>query len=680
MAYGRLDVLFPDGNFRSFPLMNPTESLGRSPGNTIRLDVETISRYHFSIIHKDNQITLADMDSQNGTYVDGIKVPNGESVQLRGGEEILIGELRLIFHIMDEMPTQPMTAFDETTEIIQTDAPFKLSVQPPPIAIPPGAHASAELSIVNTTDEKGFYTITVEGIPRNWVRLDRPKVLLEPNDSTQVVINVRPVRHPETRPGDYPITIHVKEESHAETPARVNTRIHILSYGGFGMALEREEIDARETFRLHLHNQGNADLPLSIGGSQRTSDVEVQIKGNSHVNLGPGQRKVVEGTARLRNRKLLGQPQTSPFDITVRSGEANQFLAVVGGKVTQHAMLPSWLPIVGGVALIGVIGFITLITRILSVPAPTLTTLSVEPLSIARGGAFQVEWEVSDVEDLQLFIDETPIAALTPDALGYTLDTTFLSENPVIELRASNGRREAEPIQQRVQVYEPMQLISFTANPSQLVRNVVTTLSLDWEVENAVFVRLNGLEVFASGSVDPAFEYEAIDSLDPSVTGLSQSNLTVELYAEDELGNIFTDTIVIETVPALCTTQDAPVLLLDGPNPLNQQISTVPPNTTITVIGRDISGAWIAVELDGGLIGWGALDQLTCAENFLPSELQQIIDVTPPPFSTETPAPLPTATLLPTNTAIAPTNTPGPVITQETNSDTSRRPTATPAN
>ncbi|MEO0565534.1 MAG: FHA domain-containing protein, partial [Chloroflexota bacterium] len=65
MAYGRLDVLFPDGNFRSFPLANQTESVGRSPGNTITLDAETISRYHFSITHDGGVVQLADMDSQN---------------------------------------------------------------------------------------------------------------------------------------------------------------------------------------------------------------------------------------------------------------------------------------------------------------------------------------------------------------------------------------------------------------------------------------------------------------------------------------------------------------------------------------------------------------------------------------------------------------------------------------
>ncbi|MEL6271395.1 MAG: FHA domain-containing protein, partial [Chloroflexota bacterium] len=161
MAYGRLDVIYPDGNFRSFPLEESKVSVGRSPGNTITLDTETISRYHFSIIHEDGNVYLKDMESQNGTYVDMKKIPEDERLLLRGGEEILAGELRIIFYEVDEMPTQPVRTEDMTTQPIEKqDVPFRLSIQPPPISIPPSAHASAELTIDNMGEERAFYTVT----------------------------------------------------------------------------------------------------------------------------------------------------------------------------------------------------------------------------------------------------------------------------------------------------------------------------------------------------------------------------------------------------------------------------------------------------------------------------------------------------------------------------------------
>ncbi len=681
MAYGRLDVFFPDGNFRSFPLVNQTESVGRSPGNTIKLDAETISRYHFSIINQQDAVRLADMDSQNGTYVDGVKVPDGESLDLRGGEEITIGELRIIFHTMDEMPTQPMSALEDTTEIIQRDdAPFYLSIQPPPIAIPPGSHASAELTIMNTSDERGYYIVNVTGVPRSWVRMDRPRALLEAHESGQVVINVRPTRQPDTAPGEYTISVAVREESSPEYVAQATTRIHILPYGGFGVALEDEEIDANQRFQLHLHNQGSADLPLVVSGSTRTSEVELEFLSGQEVTIGPGQRQMVQGYARPKQRPLFGQPQVSPFDIMIRSQEANQFVAVVGGRVTARPMFPNWLPWAAGAAGLVILAFVLILLLTLAAPNPTLTTFNVSSTQVARGAALEIGWTAENVRELELLADGTPVAQLTPGAGAYTLDTTFLSDNPVIELRGANGRRESEPRQQRVQIYDPMQREAFNVTPPQLVQHVVETLDIQWEIANADFVRVLGLGDFATSDYDPAIQYEASDSL-TGVTGISTGSLTIQLYAQDSLGNEFNDSVVVESIPAQCTPNAETVPLRDGPDPRNQQISTIQATAPITVIGQDVSGDWLAVALEGDLIGWGELAQFTCANTFEPSQLRQIIDVTPPPVPTSTPTPtvVPTVTLTPVPPTPRPPVTPGGVVIPQQEQNDRSAPTSTAA-
>ena len=38
----------------------------------------------------------------------------------------------------------------------------------------------------------------------------------------------------------------------------------MLPYGGFGMALERNRLKPGDRFRLHLHNQGSAPLPINL--------------------------------------------------------------------------------------------------------------------------------------------------------------------------------------------------------------------------------------------------------------------------------------------------------------------------------------------------------------------------------------------------------------------------------
>ena len=122
MAYGRLDVFWPEGQFMTFPLVENSISVGRSTGNTVALDTNTISRYHFSLTHDGQKTFITDMDSANGTFVDGERIAANTPRELDGGDEIQIGQLRIIYHQLDEMATQPVKAVEDTTQRIEVAA------------------------------------------------------------------------------------------------------------------------------------------------------------------------------------------------------------------------------------------------------------------------------------------------------------------------------------------------------------------------------------------------------------------------------------------------------------------------------------------------------------------------------------------------------------------------------
>ena len=100
MAYGRLDVFWPDGQFQTFPLAEPTVSVGRSSGNTISLDSDNISRYHFNLTHKDGQTYITDLGSANGTFLNGgIRLKPGKPHALRSGERFSLSGARHLFEV-----------------------------------------------------------------------------------------------------------------------------------------------------------------------------------------------------------------------------------------------------------------------------------------------------------------------------------------------------------------------------------------------------------------------------------------------------------------------------------------------------------------------------------------------------------------------------------------------------
>jgi len=78
---------------KTFQQLNTPVTIGREEGNVVQLNDERISRYHMKIHENDGTILLTDLQSTNGTRV------NGETVQLwilRAGDLISIGRSAIL--------------------------------------------------------------------------------------------------------------------------------------------------------------------------------------------------------------------------------------------------------------------------------------------------------------------------------------------------------------------------------------------------------------------------------------------------------------------------------------------------------------------------------------------------------------------------------------------------------
>ncbi len=90
----RLAGRFADGKTGEFALGEKT-SLGRHPSNTLRLVDREVSKEHCVIERTGTTYLLRDLNSSNGTFVNGRKV---RELRLRDGDEVSLGNSRLIFH------------------------------------------------------------------------------------------------------------------------------------------------------------------------------------------------------------------------------------------------------------------------------------------------------------------------------------------------------------------------------------------------------------------------------------------------------------------------------------------------------------------------------------------------------------------------------------------------------
>lgn len=75
----------------SFPF-----TIGRSPRNHLVIPMDTVSAFHARILKEGEHFYLEDLKSKNGTYVGDQRIQ--ERYELKGGEEIIMGEARLRFY------------------------------------------------------------------------------------------------------------------------------------------------------------------------------------------------------------------------------------------------------------------------------------------------------------------------------------------------------------------------------------------------------------------------------------------------------------------------------------------------------------------------------------------------------------------------------------------------------
>src|SRR5271168_331356 len=91
---------------RYFRDLETTVTIGREEGNVLRLNDERVSRFHAKIQQDGDDIILTDLESTNGTRV------NGNNVQirrLRHGDRVCLGRSLLLFGSNEEIATRMQT-------------------------------------------------------------------------------------------------------------------------------------------------------------------------------------------------------------------------------------------------------------------------------------------------------------------------------------------------------------------------------------------------------------------------------------------------------------------------------------------------------------------------------------------------------------------------------------------
>jgi transcriptional regulator with GAF, ATPase, and Fis domain len=167
---------------QTFAIDEEKIDIGREPGNLLSIEDSSISRRH-CVVHRaqDGRITVRDLNSKNGTFVNGL--PISERV-LEEGDEIRLGKCLFVFQILEEEPdSEGALQFDDaaldTGTLSQLRREDSLYLKPRDLLdVPAGPggiarglatllHISASMHILCGRDElaRQLLALTFEAVP-----------------------------------------------------------------------------------------------------------------------------------------------------------------------------------------------------------------------------------------------------------------------------------------------------------------------------------------------------------------------------------------------------------------------------------------------------------------------------------------------------------------------------------
>ncbi|MFN0095929.1 MAG: FHA domain-containing protein [Dehalococcoidia bacterium] len=110
MLYGTLRLTTPDGQVREYPLDSDDAILGRATGNRIVVDHVSVSRRHAMLTIEDGQLSLEDLHSATGTYLNGLQIEAGARHPVASGSSVRFGDVHGTW-VAAFVPAPPVAAF-----------------------------------------------------------------------------------------------------------------------------------------------------------------------------------------------------------------------------------------------------------------------------------------------------------------------------------------------------------------------------------------------------------------------------------------------------------------------------------------------------------------------------------------------------------------------------------------
>ncbi len=368
-------------------------TIGRQQGNTIVLPSDEISRQHVQVRWVNGQVILTDLGSSNGTLLNDRRLQPNASQVWQDRQLVRIGPfwLRLEGASIDATVAQvapvstPLTGLAEVAYTRQTPVPGSFSgtgtvnggrigvrVEQASLTITPGQPANVRVSLTNLGVLVDWLTVTVEGVPSQWVRGPAGEVQLNPGMQETVDLGVNVARSPENLAQDYPVVIRARSREKPGESGTAQARWTVLPFTENALRVEPRRVSGRGRgqYTLAVVNQGNIPAEHSFSGEDDEQKMAYEFRQEA-LALEPGKEVRVPFTV-AGQRRLFGKDQSQRFQI--HSQVKGKSALSSNAEFVNKALIPTWLITAVGVLLAFALVAGSLLALLKKPTAPTIIT------------------------------------------------------------------------------------------------------------------------------------------------------------------------------------------------------------------------------------------------------------------------------------------------------------------
>jgi serine/threonine protein kinase/P pilus assembly chaperone PapD len=263
-------VVFPDRATQMVPLGSKELTIGRGADNDVVLDLPGVSRHHARVTSAGGEHRIEDLNSTNGTFLDGMKLLPNIPEPISPGSVLRVSDVMLRLQRGERRkPGEVVESTQVEGGVIRTSqvsGRVGIYMEATRLTVAPGGQLVVAMRIYNQGALVDHFDITVDGLPREWVDSLPPPVRLMPGQQQEVQLVVQPPRAASALAGAHTLTIRVSSQVDPAEVAELEAVVIVGAYRQFTVDVRpRRQSGIRQAaFRVLVTNGGNEEITVQL--------------------------------------------------------------------------------------------------------------------------------------------------------------------------------------------------------------------------------------------------------------------------------------------------------------------------------------------------------------------------------------------------------------------------------